>query len=95
MSYKVFLSNKAGKQYKKLDSHIRDKIKSSLDRLKKQPHKAFTLSGKYASLRYLKIVHKGVMYRIVYDISEKSKEVLIIFLGTRENFYKELKRYLD
>ena len=27
MSYKVFLSNKAGKQYKKLDSHIRDKIK--------------------------------------------------------------------
>ena len=95
MSYKVFLSKKAGKQYKKLDSHIRDKIKSNLDRLKKHPHKAFSLSGKYTSLRYLKIVHKGVMYRIVYDISEKSKEVLIIFLGTRENFYKELKRYLD
>jgi mRNA-degrading endonuclease RelE of RelBE toxin-antitoxin system len=31
MSYKVFLSNKAGKQYKKLDSHIRDKIKSNFD----------------------------------------------------------------
>ena len=95
MSYNVFLSNKAGKQYKKLDSHIRDKIKSNLDGLRKHPHKAFTLSGKYAGLRYLKIVHKGVMYRIVYDISEKSKEVLIIFLGTRENFYKELKRHLD
>ena len=54
MSYKVFLSNKAGKQYKKLDSHIRDKIKSNLDGLKKHPHKAFTLSGKYAGLRYLK-----------------------------------------
>lgn len=95
MIYNVFLSNKAGKQYKKLDSHIRDKIKSNLDGLRKHPHKAFTLSGKYAGLRYLKIVHKGVMYRIVYDISEKSKEVLIVFLGTRENFYKELKRYLD
>ena len=95
MSYNVFLSNKAGKQYKKLDSHIRDKIKSNLDGLRKHPHKAFTLSGKYAGLRYQKIVHKGVMYRIVYDISEKSKEVLIIFLGTRENFYKELKRHLD
>jgi len=95
MIYNVFLSNKAGKQYKKLDSHIRDKIKSNLDGLRKHPHKAFTLSGKYAGLRYLKIVHKGVMYRIVYDISEKSKEVLIIFLGTRENFYKELKRHLD
>jgi len=94
MSYKVFLSNKAGKQYKKFDSYVRDKIKSNLDGLKQHPHKAFTLSGKYAGLRYLKIIHKGVMYRIVYDISEERKEVLIIFLGTRENFYKELKRYL-
>ena len=94
MSYNVFLSNKAGKQYKKLDLHIRDKIKSKLNGLKKHPHKAFTLSGKYAGLRYQKIVHKGVMYRIVYDISEERKEVLVIFLGTRENFYKELKRYL-
>ena len=95
MIYNVFLSNKAGKQYKKLDSHIRDKIKSNLDGLRKHPHKAFTLSGKYAGLRYLKIVHKGVMYRIVYDISEKSKELLIVFLGTRKNFCKERKRYLD
>ena len=31
MSYRVFLSNKAGKQYKKLDPHIRDTIKSKLD----------------------------------------------------------------
>ena len=69
MIYNVFLSNKAGKQYKKLDSHIRDKIKSNLDGLKKNPHKAFTLSGQYAGLRYLKIVHKGVMYRIVYELT--------------------------
>jgi addiction module RelE/StbE family toxin len=94
MSYKVFLSNKAGKQYKKLNSHIRDKIKSNLDGLKQHPHKAFKLSGKYAGLRYLKIIHKRVKYRIVYDVSDERKEVLIIFLGTRENFYKELKRYL-
>ena len=31
MSYRVFLSNKAGKQYKKLDPHIRVKMKSKLD----------------------------------------------------------------
>ena len=61
---------------------------SILDGLKKHPYKAFTLSGKYVGLRYLKIVHKGVMYRIVYDISEERKEVLIIFLGTREIFIK-------
>jgi len=51
MSYRVFLSSKAGKQYKKLDPHIRDTIKSNLDGLKQYPHKAYTLSGKYAGLR--------------------------------------------
>ena len=40
-------------------------------------------------------MHKRVGYRIVYDVSDERKEVLIIFLGTRENFYKELKRYLS
>ena len=94
MSYRVFLSSKAGKQYKKLDLHIRDTIKSNLDGLQQHPHKAYTLSGKYAGLRYLKIMHKGVHYRIVYDVFDEKKEVLIIFLGTRENFYKELRRYL-
>ena len=33
MSCKGFLSSKAGKQYKKLDSHVRDKIKSNPDGL--------------------------------------------------------------
>jgi len=53
MNYRAYLSNKAGKQYTKLDPHIRDKIKSSLDGLKQNPHKAFSLSGKYTNLRYL------------------------------------------
>jgi len=65
MSYRVSLSNKAGKQYKKLDPYIRDKIKPKLNRIKQYPHKAFTLSGKYAGLRYLKIINKGVEYWIV------------------------------
>ena len=93
MSYNVFLSNKADKQYYNLDKHIRDKIKSKLSALKEDPHNNFNLSGKYAGMRYIKIKHQGVEYRAVYDISEEKKEVLIIFSGTRENFYKELRRY--
>lgn len=41
-----------------------------------------------------KTIFKGVEYRVVYDVSDEKKEVLIIFLGTRENFYKELRRFL-
>jgi mRNA-degrading endonuclease RelE of RelBE toxin-antitoxin system len=94
MSYSIFLSRKAEKQYKKLDLQISNRIKHKLNILKQYPHKGFALSGKYTGLRYLKVIYKRVEYRVVYDISDESKEVLIIFLGTRENFYKELRRYL-
>jgi len=43
-------------------------------------------------LCYIKISHAGVQYRLVYDIENNKKEVLVIFLGTLENFYKELKK---
>ena len=94
MSYQVSLSNKAKKQYKNLDRHIQDKLKVHLKELEETPNKGFTLSGKYSDLRYVKISHKGVNYRAVYDIAEDKNSVLVIFLGTRENFYKELRRYL-
>ncbi len=94
MSYQVSFSRKAKKQYKSLDQHIKKKIKHNLRQLEETPYKGFILSGKYAALRYIKISHKGVDYRTVYDISEDEKLALVIFLGTRENFYKELRRYL-
>ena len=96
MSYSVFLSKRASKQYSSFDRHIQNKIKSILSELKEDPHKGFTLyGGKYIGLRYIKIKHKAVEYRNVYDINdEKKEEVLITFLDTRENFYKELRRYL-
>ncbi len=94
MNYQVFLSKKAKKQYKNLDRHIQDKFKLNLQQLEEKPHEGFSLSGKYADLRYIKLSHKGVNYRAVYDISEDEKLVLVIFMGTRENFYKELRRYL-
>ena len=94
MSYNIFLSRKAEKQYKKLDLHISKKLKNKFKILEQYPYNGFALSGKYTGLRYLKVTHKRVEYRVVYDVYDESKEVLIIFLGTRENFYKELRRYL-
>lgn len=94
MSYKVSLSKKAKKQYKNLDQYIQIKIKDNLRQLEETPYEGFTLSGKYSDSRYIKITHKGVNYRVVYDISDDDNSVLVIFLGTRENFYKELRRFL-
>ena len=95
MKYAVYLSPVARRQYDKLDTHVRSRIRKELLKLETEPyHKGERLQGIRQGLLYSKIFHSGVQYRAVYDVSDSEKEVLIIFLGTRENFYKELRRYL-
>ena len=95
MKFDVYLSLRAKKQYKKFDAHIRHKLRTELLALEEDPsEKGSLLQGLSHGLRYIKIFHAGVQYRAVYDISKDKKEVLVIFIGSRENFYKELTRFL-
>ncbi len=96
MKYEIFLAPRAKRQHEKFDRHIRDEIESRLWELEDKPYeKGSPLKGLKIELRYLKISHAGVQYRAVYDIENNKKEVLVIFLGSRENFYKELRRFTD
>jgi len=93
--YEVYLSPRAEKQYQKLEPHVRRKIRAELLQLEDEPYsKGFSLYGHAPGLRYVKMSYKSVQYRAVYDISEDKKEVLVIFMGSRENFYKELREFL-
>lgn len=95
MKYDVFLSSRAKKQFKRFDAHIRHKLKTELLELEEDPsEKGSLLQGFSHDLRYIKIFHAGVQYRAVYDMLKDKKEVLVIFIGSRENFYKELRRFL-
>jgi len=95
MKYNVYLSPRAKKQYKRFDAHIRHKIKAELLELEEEPYeKGNLLQGFSPGLRYIKIFHAGIQYRAVYDMENDKNEVLVIFIGSRENFYKELRRFL-
>ncbi len=96
MKYEIFLAPRAKRQHERFDRHIRDGIEARLWELEYDPHeKGSLLKGLTTELHYLKISHGGVQYRAVYDIENNKKEVLVIFIGSRENFYKELKRFID
>jgi len=95
MKYDVYLVSRAKKQYKRLDAHIRHKLRNELLELEEDPsEKGSLLQGFSHGLRYIRIFHSGVQYRAVYDMKKDKKEVLVIFIGSRENFYKELRRFL-
>ena len=59
--------------------------------LAENPHIGERLKGEYRYHRY-KFTQRGVSYRIVYDIKSAELVIILILIGTRENFYKELKR---
>jgi len=62
--------------------------------LKKDPYRCPLLSGTFTGFRKVALGAPGGEYRIVYVLDEKLKAVNIVFIGSRENFYKELQRYL-
>lgn len=92
MKYDVYLTPRAKRQYEKFDGHIRHKIKTELLELEEEPDKkGNVLQELRARLRYKRIFHAGVEYQAVYDIAKDKKEVLVMFIGSRENFLKNSK----
>lgn len=95
MAYRVLFGSKAAKQFKRLAPILQQKIRESLEELQQDPHlKSLILSADLSHLRYVKFSHQGVPYRIVFKLSAEVQEIGVIFLGTRQNFYRDLRRYL-
>ena len=95
MSYEVRLGTRAVRQVGKLDPQIRKTVESRMRKnLALNPYEYPLLSGKYSQLRKLAFSTAGGEFRVIYTVRESKKRVVILFLGSRENFYKELQRYL-
>ena len=94
MSYKIEFERRAIHQLKKLDFQIRRKAMKRIRTLREDPYRYSFLSGVFSGFRKIIIGTPGGEYRVVYTLSKKLKVVNIVFVGSRENFYKELQRYL-
>ncbi|HCE86717.1 MAG: Cytotoxic translational repressor of toxin-antitoxin stability system [Parcubacteria group bacterium GW2011_GWC2_44_17] len=90
--YFIKLSSSAKKDLKKLPQQVQDEIKFVHSRRIQDCHYGIKLKGELK--RYCKYAfqHQGVAYRIAYEIKKDILLIVIIIIGTRENFYKELKR---
>ncbi len=95
MSYEIRLNRRAIKQSRKLDPHIKEIVKRRLrEGLALDPSKYPLLSGRYSRLRRIAFSTPGGEFRTVYSVREDKKRVIVVFVGNRENFYKELQKYL-
>ena len=86
METEVIISTGAAKYFKKLkDKKLKEKFAEAIKKIKENPEigemKKSDLAGIYG-------------YDIFYNKINYKKIVIVLLAGTRENFYKTLKKYL-
>lgn len=97
LAYKI--GNRAIKQLKKIrksDRKLYKKIEKEIEAIRRNPLIGDAKKGDLQGYFCLDVNHLGINYEICYtlEIEENGEIIVIIFIGTRENFYAELRRYL-
>ena len=87
----------AERYFKKLkDKPLKNEFRKAIMSIRENPKIGEAKSGDLKGLYCLDVYHNKTNYELAYRISllENGEMVVVIMAGTRENFYKELKRYL-
>lgn len=94
--YKLVLSKASQKFIKKIsDKGLKNKIKDGLDRIKEDYTVGDRKTGDLKGFWLLDVYYNKTNYEICYElIEDEGKVIIVVMIGTRENFYKELKRYI-
>lgn len=84
--YKIVITSKAQKDFKKLDPQIQKKVATAIILLEtnRTPQQFKPLKGYEIAQSRLRIGD----YRILYDVYDEDKTVLILRIGHRRNIYK-------
>jgi addiction module RelE/StbE family toxin len=91
--YEVIIPRSVEKDIKKLPRQLQEVIANEhLVSIQSDPYQGGFLRGKFKRLRKHTLSYKGTDYRIVYKISEAARSVILIMVGSRENFYERLGR---
>ena len=82
MNYKLKFLPSALKEWKKLDSSVRQQLKKKLSERLQNPHIQSAQIFGYANHYKIKLRASG--YRLVYEVVDNELVVLVIVIGKRE-----------
>lgn len=95
--YAIRFTRAAERYFKKLkEKELRKKFNSTLLTISNDPYIGELKTGDLAGVYCCDVYHNKTNYEVAYSIYEEdSQNVVIVLAGTRENFYDELKRYME
>jgi mRNA interferase RelE/StbE len=93
--FTLLLTRTADKAQKKLDKPLRVLIRDALLRLLNAPFSLgealkCPLTGTYSH----HFTYQGKEYRIAYQVDEAAERLVVLLIGSHENFYRKLKQVL-
>jgi mRNA interferase RelE/StbE len=89
VSFKVLLHPKAAKELQKIEKQARTRIIDSAKQLRENPEKL----GKRLKQSDFWSLRVGD-YRIIYEIDQNKKQVVILFVGHRSKVYDDFAKML-
>lgn len=91
--YRIETYSRVKRDLKQLDKKLQEYIlKECYPKIEEDPYQAYSLSYQFKGLWSYHISYRGSEYRIVYEIYPQDDLVLVIMIGSREGFYKALRR---
>ena len=93
--YEIEFLKAVRKDIKRLSPQVREFIiNNCLSKIQHSSRQYLRLHGQLKGYWKYSVGLKGVTYRIIYQIYESEKVILIIAVGAREEFYDRLLRRL-
>ena len=88
----VTMTSPARRMFRKLPPQVRKYLIAEAQKLSSQPNRGGQLEGRLRAFRSLHIKHNNIQYRVIYEVSDRLKEIVVRAVGKRENFYKKIQQ---
>ena len=93
--YQIRALTAVKKDLKRLDKPVRAAIeKDHFPAIQNAPDAGDVLHQDLEGLRSYHFSQHGTQYRIVYEVHVRERLVVVLMIGTRENFYERVRRRL-
>jgi len=95
LTFRVEITPSAKKLIKKFSLELREKVMTEAYKITENLYQHEKLSGPLSKFYSWHFSFKGIEYRIAYQVFKNENRIVLILVGTRENFYEKLKKLFD
>ena len=80
------------RKFKKLSSTQKQSVKDNVIKISKDPSIGIMKKSDLSDVRVYKFKILGQEYLLAYTVHKQEQKIILLALGTHENFYRDLKR---